>query len=426
MKTHNSRTRCSTRLWISLVLLLISAVLIEFPDTLAQPRKVVPRPVPPVQQPRVTSVTPTKVVLIRGGAAVVVEVKGTNLAMIRSTQIMRSGVPAPGIEAAFAQSERSTILKISLKASRTAKIASDYLLAVLDVGRNRLLEVPSTILVIEVQEPAQNGASSQEPSEPMVTQKHKATAIPTAKTDSAAKLKIKQFERGALIKLKTYKSKYEASQRAKIRTAARKLKGLPIRTCDPFDRPVIERIGGEPIEPGVEFSIEGKGFRPERGILHLELGGGQDFPVFVIEWTDCFVHARLSSDITGVRASADAMLSLKTAEGKEFSQPTRFQPMLEYRVIVNDHEFWAGQRESSYDEDWTVNSFALANDWAYCDHSISWTISPAVNASGQATVWHVDNPPSASIVVRATAWRSHSIHWYLNSIVAGPKGTDYR
>jgi hypothetical protein len=107
----------------------------------------------PALKTRVTSVTPQKAVLTRGGDAVVVEAKGTNLTAIGSVQVTRAGSEAQGIEETLDRSQLPTALKVSLKASAQAPIANDYRLSVFDAGNKKLLDVPTTVLAIEVVAP---------------------------------------------------------------------------------------------------------------------------------------------------------------------------------------------------------------------------------------------------------------------------------
>ncbi|MCJ7483345.1 MAG: IPT/TIG domain-containing protein [Thermodesulfovibrionales bacterium] len=98
----------------------------------------------------VTSASPQKVMLVRGGDAIVVRVNGTNLAMIDSVQVTRAGAEIQGISEALDKSQLPMVLKISLKASVEAKVASDYLLTTFDASHNKLLEIPGAVLAIEV------------------------------------------------------------------------------------------------------------------------------------------------------------------------------------------------------------------------------------------------------------------------------------
>jgi hypothetical protein len=108
-----------------------------------------PKPIM-VAKPNLLSVSSQKAVLARGGEAVVVEVKGTNLAAVSSVQVTRAGNPVPGIEASIDQSQGPTGLKISLKASSQAQVAGNYVLTFYDANKNKILDVPATILAIEV------------------------------------------------------------------------------------------------------------------------------------------------------------------------------------------------------------------------------------------------------------------------------------
>jgi hypothetical protein len=104
--------------------------------------------------PDVTSVTPQKVLLAQGREAVLLEVKGNNLGGIGSVKVTRGGVEAQGIEEVLDKSQLPTVLKVSLKASAEAPIANNFQLTVFGTNNNKLLDVPLTMLAIEVVAPA--------------------------------------------------------------------------------------------------------------------------------------------------------------------------------------------------------------------------------------------------------------------------------
>ena len=101
-------------------------------------------------KPGVASVSPQKAVLSRGGEPVVVEAKGTDLTAVGSVQVTRAGVEARGIEETLDKSQLPTVLKVSLRASAKAPIANDYQLSIFDAGSQKLLDVPTAVLAIEV------------------------------------------------------------------------------------------------------------------------------------------------------------------------------------------------------------------------------------------------------------------------------------
>jgi hypothetical protein len=110
-------------------------------------------PITSIVKPGVTSVTPQKAVLIRGGEAVVVEAKGTNLTGVGSVQVTRAGSEAQGIEETLDRSQLPNTLKVSLKASAETPVANDYQLSVFNANKQKLLDVPTAVLAIEVAAP---------------------------------------------------------------------------------------------------------------------------------------------------------------------------------------------------------------------------------------------------------------------------------
>ena len=101
-------------------------------------------------KPGVASVSPQKAVLSRGGEPVVVEAKGTDLTAVGSVQVTRAGSEAQGIEETLDKSQLPNTLKVSLKASSEAPAANDYQLSVFDANKKKLIDVPTSVLAIEV------------------------------------------------------------------------------------------------------------------------------------------------------------------------------------------------------------------------------------------------------------------------------------
>jgi hypothetical protein len=191
MKSRVSRIEVLSFLFICLVFL--TALSSGLPGMRAEGQNILQRQRAAVATPSVTSVTPQKAILIQSGEAVVVEAKGTNLPMIGSVQVTRAGNPAPGIEATLDQSQLPTVLKVSLKASSKAQVASDYLLTVFNASQKKLFDVPNSVLAIEVQAPSQRILSTKKPAAatmvPPTTQAAEKQAAQPTKPVSAVELK---------------------------------------------------------------------------------------------------------------------------------------------------------------------------------------------------------------------------------------------
>jgi type VI secretion system secreted protein Hcp len=115
-----------------------------------------------ILRPIIDSVYPQKVVLSPGGEAVIIEVRGSYLAIIGSIRVTRAGVEAQGVEEVLDQSQLPAVLKVSLQASGQAEVASDYLLTVFDANQNKLLDIPNAILAIESQVYTREAAPARE------------------------------------------------------------------------------------------------------------------------------------------------------------------------------------------------------------------------------------------------------------------------
>ena len=161
----------------------------------------------PVLKTSVTSVAPQKAVLTQGGDPVIVEASGGNLGLINSAQVMRAGTAVVGFEVTLDKSQLTATLKVSLKALATAQIASDYQLAVFDAGNKKLLDVPNTVLAIEVQAPAQKAVLAQKTKVATTTQEREMTAArfssPQLTSVNPATLTIKRGGQAGIIIIDT-------------------------------------------------------------------------------------------------------------------------------------------------------------------------------------------------------------------------------
>jgi len=101
----------------------------------------------------VSSCTPGKAVLTQGGAPVLVALKGSYLTAVHSARAVLPGNPDPGIAATLDKTQLPAVLKISLQASKSAPVASNYQLAIYDSGNHKLLDLPTHMLAIQVKAP---------------------------------------------------------------------------------------------------------------------------------------------------------------------------------------------------------------------------------------------------------------------------------
>jgi hypothetical protein len=398
----------------------------------------------------------------------------------------------PGIEAAIDKSVGPAGLKITLRASPQAQSAGDYVLTLYDANKNKILDVPTTVLAIEVQAgggaamitpkaptpgtPQQAAKTTPGQEKPMPVLKQ-APGIETGKRtpkvetflksietaqsleevrtgfdkvglsqseadglkreievspvlkqkleglakqdEPKAQAKLAQFKREASTKVEALKAQYSTSQQAKMKKAEGALPRVLPGSCPPSEYLIIDRILGAPIEPGVVFAVEGKGFGAERGSIDLMVGG-HTYPAFISEWTACYVHARLSDEISGLRASNEAMLVVNRADGKVLRLPTSFIPLMETMDIYDHGEVGLGGSE-----DWKLNDFNLKNDWFVIDRAFhAW----APHGHAEITYASDLNVPngSARTNIHGGCLFIGEARWSLHTIVRGPKGLPYR
>jgi hypothetical protein len=502
-------------LYILLSVSLVASLMLHSGDIHAQTQQKVlqQRKALMVLKPNVTSVTPQKAVITQGGDAVVVEAKGTNLNIINSAQVLRAGTAVAEIEATLDKSLLPTSLKISLKALAAAPVGSDYQLAVFDAGNNKLLDVPTTALAIEVVAPVQNAVLGQKNPVPVTPQQAEKSTTPqekrmpllrqepgfgtgkaTAKVEdflksvqtarSLAELKaastranisqgeidqvkkaiesspvlkqkieqfrkeaeaaaqpaFEQFKRKIAAKVETAKSELIAKQAAIERPRAG-YKAQQYGVDCPYDVPVISSIKsteeGEPIQPGIQFGIFGKGLGTGPGAVDL-LIQGRTFPVQIQKWNNCVVWATLNrDDVSGVHADLGAIISLRTNTGRETRQTTRFKPTLVFVSSADDRDLGLYDQchstlcfGSSCDTTfWKM--FALKNDWCI----VSVVFDYSVNESGGPGSGHAEltkSPPlntpncSAETHVHAGASGCAAVYFSVHILIEGPKGVPYK
>ena len=435
----------------------------------------------PVPKPTVTSVTPQKVKLAKGGDAVIVEVKGTNLTMIDSVQVTQAGKEVAGIEEVLDRSQLPTVLKISLKATQEAAAITDYRLTVFGTGNIKLMEVPGNLVAIDTvplpdrplkQQVAIDRKVSQATTQIEQKKVLQARPIVTAvegflqsvlAAQSLAEIKaaydkanLSQSEQDELRRkieaspelqknLDRHLAEQKASAKALIdqrnrefaaKIEAAKLEqrdlqskaldqplGVLLTRCPSADQPTIDIVKGAPLIPGKEFRILGKGFgEPQPGSIDLMIPG--PIPAqraIIISWKACEVHARISGEIYGLRASNKASLVLKTSDGKEATKVTNFQPLWDYFDTYKEGECWG---IFGCSKDWTLNDFSLKNDYIIYQMEFF----PGGDGHAEITYRPPMNTPnvSARTVVHAGAKAFGWSMWGLHVFFRGPKGLPYK
>ena len=460
--------------WLLFSLVLLSAFSSGWPGIKAEPQKILQKKaIVKTATPSVTSITPQKAVLTQGGEAVVVEAKGANLSMVGLVQVTRAGSPASGIEAALDKSQLPALLKVSLKASSQAPVASDYLLAVFDVSQRKLFDVPNTVLAIEVQAPVRKAISTQKAIPATTAAPIKATKASNKVQEfitsfrvarSLAEIKaafdkanLSQSEQDELRRkieaspelqknLDRHLAEQKASAKALIdqrnrefaaKIEAAKLEqhdlqskaldqplGVLLTRCPSADQPTIDIVKGAPLIPAKEFRILGKGFgEPQSGSIDLMIPGPiPALRAIIISWKACEVHARFSGEISGVRASNEASLVLKTSDGKEATKVTSFQPLWDYFHTYDEGMCFGMPFGCS--RNWTLNDFNLKND--YIIYEIE--LFPWGDGHAEITYRPPMNTPnvSARTVVHSGTKALGFSNWDLHVIFRGPKGLPYK
>jgi hypothetical protein len=430
----------------------------------------------PALKTSVTSVTPQKAVITQGGDAVVVEAKGTNLNIINSAQVLRAGNAVTEIEVTLDKSLLPTTLKVSLKATATAPFANDYQLAVFDAGNKKLLDVPTTILAIEVvaavrkaavamktttalktTEPVQlgfdrgkidnflkvlQGAQSLKEAQTAFNQakfsKDEATGL-QRQIESSPTLKAKldglYNQEMAAAKIEMDKMKAVEAQQMKI-AEAQLNKELVTAQQASFSRLTKQRVAllldpevrcradapsiGEVSEvmPGEQFVIQGMGLGKDPGTVDVMVGGFV-FPAVINSWNSCQVLAQLSANIKGVRPDNQAAVSLKTSTGREVRHFTKFTPLMEEKYYGERDSCagWFTGRSTTY----TYWDRVLKNDWYV---KTTW-LHHWGEGHAEITQAPPENMPhfSTFTLVHAGVAAFGICSFCCYQIIAGPKGT---
>ncbi len=262
------------------------------------------------------------------------------------------------------------------------------------------------------------------------------------------KPRMDQNKQAALANLNTLKSRYTILQQQKEAAAQAALQQAANTTnpCE-SDTPMIIS-NTVPIEPGVLFQVLGKGFGKTPGTILLSLGANTYY-ANIEAWDECYVGARLMSEISGVRATNEATLVLRTG-GRETSKRTSFQPTLECIYVYNWGSNGVGDIVREYypqlqadkeavslkpiilpdlggSADWSVNDFQLRNDWFVISRYFR---TPFIGADAHAEITYPSALNSPNDIARTdvhAGWGVFSqVLWELFEYFAGPKGLAYK
>jgi hypothetical protein len=178
------------------------------------------------------------------------------------------------------------------------------------------------------------------------------------------------------------------------------------------------------IKPGILFQVLRKGFGKTPGSIFLNRGGNNYYAA-IEAGSECYVGARLMPELSGVRATNYAPLILKTAEGKETTKTTGFQPLLEFNNLYIDGSLrcWRGSNN------WILNNFQLKNDWFVISRDLQYDYT--INAHAEITYASDLNVLNGSAKTGVHAGcdlfsdADPCILWYLTTCISGPKGLSY-
>lgn len=96
--------------------------------------------------------------------------------------------------------------------------------------------------------------------------------------------------------------------------------------------PAIDNITPSPVVPGTDIVIEGVGFGDGAGTVRLELQG-QTSVADVNTWTETWISAYLSDDISGVTETADAVIEIQAQDGSSLRRTVSFVPIYESVLV---------------------------------------------------------------------------------------------
>ena len=232
-----------------------------------------------------------------------------------------------------------------------------------------------------------------------------------------AQPQIEEHRRIIAAKLQASKSQQIAEQKRVYQGPALQF----INKC-PANLPSVSRVEGT-VKPGVEFAVVGKGLGSAPGSVDLMLPGpGRTYAALISSWNECGVIARLSEEITGVRASNEATLVLKRSDGKEARKVTSFQPLLEYAAIY-DHG-WCEGHFFGCSKDWYLNNFNLINDYFVYDRNFESVFDGNAKITF-ASPLNIPNGSARTDVHSGVAAFGNNL-WMLHTFIAGPKGLPYK
>ena len=246
---------------------------------------------------------------------------------------------------------------------------------------------------------------------------------------AAAKPEIERVIREAEVKLTALKSNHAAQlkqkQESRIAEFQRKSsEPLPDRkqSLDPNVRcaaeaPTIDEVMG-PVEPGVPFRVSGKGLGASPGSVDL-MTQGRVYAAFIDSWNSCGIRARLANDISGVLASDEAMIVVKTSAGKEVRKGTSFQPTLEFKSNSSEDKSIIGWYWGNT-QDWVEFDYYLKNQW----YVVNTTCYHCCNGHCEITKAPPTNVPNGNALTvvhqGVAAFGVASCH--VVQLIAGPKG----
>jgi hypothetical protein len=175
--------------------------------------------------------------------------------------------------------------------------------------------------------------------------------------------KADQYKRQSGSRVAVLSAKLNQQRVAQFNKGITAIKAADAKTFSPAvrckaDAPSITSVS--PVTPGVEFAVEGMGFGEYPGIVELTTVG-KVFSAHVTGWNSCTIYAELGDDVSGVRANAQASLSIKTTDGKITRALTSFTPALETSEQFNDGSVTGYYFGGS--DDWTFWDYGLKNDW---------------------------------------------------------------
>lgn len=232
-----------------------------------------------------------------------------------------------------------------------------------------------------------------------------------------------QRARAASSSIRFRMNRHVLEARREARSRLRVLEGRrPVPRRSSERKPNIGRVTPSPVVPGTDLVIEGAGFG-DGGSVRLALQG-RTFDATVNDWTETWISAYLSEDVSGVTETSGAVVEVEPEDAASLSTTVPFVPIYE-SAQLNDmadplHPWpLPGERDETFADGWS-----LENGWRL-------SAEPWTQSAGEIEC-EIAGPPVAEPGDADLATRVH-VEWgwfelpacFVYFEIEGPKGLEH-